>query len=246
MRFIVMHKVDPTMEAGGPPDQKIIQEMGRLVGSSIKEGVFLDGAGLHRSAQRVRVTFAGGQHTVTRGPLTGGNELVASLAMIQARSMDDAIETAGRFAGVLGDVEIEIGPVVEAWDLGLMAKPANLEGGKFLLLRKADARSEADAGPSPEVKAALRKLTAELTRAGILLKSEVLAPSKQAKRLAAGPGKRTWVDGPFAESKELIAGFSILELPTWADALAWADRYAGILGPINEVDVRLMFEPEDA
>ena len=54
----------------------------------------------------------------------------------------------------------------------------------------------------------------------------------------AGPkGKRSWVDGPFAESKELVAGYSILEVPSKRDALAWADRYAAILDG-NEVDVR--------
>ena len=61
-------------------------------------------------------------------------------------------------------------------------------------------------------------------------------------RLASGAkDKRAWVDGPFAESKELIAGFSILGVPTKAAALAWADRYAAILGD-NEVDVRQLAE----
>src|SRR6186713_3283824 len=129
MRYIVMHKVDAQMEAGAPPDQKIIAGMGALVGEGLKSGVFLDGAGLHRSAQRVRLRFTGGKCTVTRGPLKGENELVASLAMIRAKSMDDAIEHAKRYANAVGDVEIEIGPVVEPWDLGIVPKPANVEGG---------------------------------------------------------------------------------------------------------------------
>ena len=62
-----------------------------------------------------------------------------------------------------------------------------------------------------------------------------------AKRLAAGTAKRSWTDGPFAESKELIAGFSILDVPSLADAIAWADRYAAILVD-NEVDVRAMID----
>jgi len=71
-------------------------------------------------------------------------------------------------------------------------------------------------------------------------------PSAKGSRLPLGrPGKQTWVDGPFAESKELIAGFSILELPTKDDALEWAERYAAILGR-NEVDVRLMHESYEA
>lgn len=128
---------------------------------------------------------------MTHGPLAGDNELVAGFAMIKVKSMEDAIALARRFTGVLGDVEIEIGPVVEPW-------------------------------------------VEELTKAGVLLKVEGLAPSAKGARLASGAkGKRTWVDGPFSESKELIAGFSILN--------AWANRYAAILGD-NEVDVRVVLD----
>src|SRR4051812_13328499 len=132
MRFIVMHKVDAGMEAAVPPNEAIIKGMGHLVGESLKSGVFLDGAGLHRSALRARVSFAGGVPVITRGPLVGGNELVAGFSMIKAASLDAAIADATRFARVRGDVETEIGPVVEAWDLGMMPKPADLEGGRFL------------------------------------------------------------------------------------------------------------------
>ena len=55
MRFIVMHKVDAKMEAGGPPDQDIVRKMGELIGETAKTGAFLDGAGLHASARRVRL-----------------------------------------------------------------------------------------------------------------------------------------------------------------------------------------------
>jgi hypothetical protein len=239
MRFIVMHKVDAKMEAGDPPSEGIIKGMGHLVSKGLESGVFLDGAGLHRSAQRVRLRFAGGRCTVTRGPLEGGNELVAGFAMIKASSIDAAIEHAKRFAGVLGDVEIEIGPVVEPWDLGMMPKPADVEGGRFLLLFKADAASEAGP-PRPAVLAAMATLNDELRAAGVLLGAERLAPSAKGARYASAPkGKRVWIDGPFTESKELIAGFSILNVPSREDAIAWASLYAAILDG-NEVDVRLL------
>src|SRR5687767_10398341 len=98
MRFIVMHKVDAKMEAGLPPDREIVEKMGSLVQEGLMSGVFLDGAGLHRSAQRVRLSCAAGACTVTHGPLTGGNELVASFVMIKARSIDDAVEHARSLA----------------------------------------------------------------------------------------------------------------------------------------------------
>ncbi len=237
MRFMVMHKSDAQMEAGGPPSTRIIQDMGKYIQGAIKAGVFVDGAGLHRSAQRVRLVFEAGRRTATRGPFEGGNELLASFAMIKAASMDHAIELASRFAAVLGDGEIEIGPVVEAWDLGVMAKPADAPL-RFLLLRKADRAFEAGAPQRPELAALLD----ELRRDGVLLSSATLAPSAQGARYRKTSGKREWTDGPFTESKELVAGFSIVNLPSQQDARKWAEAYAAILGD-NEVDVRLVVDP---
>jgi hypothetical protein len=237
MRFMVMHKVDAQMEAGGPPPPRIIQDMGQYVQGSIKAGVFKDGAGLHPSARRVRLEFAAGHRTVTRGPYAGHRELLAGFAMIQATSIDHAIEIAARMAQAIGATEIEIGPVVEPWDLGMMARPDHAPE-RFLLLRKADAAFEAGAAEPAE----LTRLYAELAREGVLLSSAALAPSASGARYRTAAGKRSWTDGPFTESKELIAGFSLLELPSLADAMAWAEPYAAILGD-NEVDVRLVVSP---
>src|SRR5689334_7056585 len=103
MRFIVMHKVDASMEAGDPPNADIVRNMGQLVQGSLKSGVFKNGAGLHRSAMRVRLRFEGGSRQVTKGPLVGGNQLVSSVVMIKAPSIDQAIEQAGRYAKIWGD-----------------------------------------------------------------------------------------------------------------------------------------------
>ncbi|HEU4731007.1 MAG TPA: YciI family protein [Kofleriaceae bacterium] len=236
MRFMVMHKVDAHMEAGEPPSERIIQQMGSYVQGSIQKGVFKDGAGLHRSAQRVRLVFQAGKRTVTRGPLQGGNELLASFAMITATSMEHAIEIATRVAGALGDGEIEIGPVVEPWDIGVMQKPANPPA-RFLLLRKADRAFEAGASQP----AGLRAVMDQLTREGVLLSGATLLPSAKGARYRKVGGERAWTDGPFAESKELVAGFSLIELPSLAEARRWAEAYADILGD-NEVDVRQVAE----
>jgi hypothetical protein len=246
MRFIVMHKVDADMESGAPPDQDIIQNMGKLIGDGLVSGTVLDGAGLHRSAKRARLRVSGGEASVTRGPLEGENELVAGFCMIKARSMDDAIGLARRFAEARGDQEIEIGPVVEAWDIGIGAKPPDVTDARYLLLFKADRDDEAGVPPSPARVAAMDELSEELARAGVLLMSEGLTPSSKGARLARGPkGKRSWVDGPFAESKELVAGFAILDVPSRKEAIAWADQYVAILGD-TEVDVREMVEPPEA
>jgi hypothetical protein len=232
MRFMVMHKVDAKMEAGERPDETIIQGMGQFIGRSLKAGVFEDGAGLHPSASRVRLVFEDGQRTVVRGPYQGSNELLASFALIVATSVDHAIELATRLAGAGGDREIEIGPVVEGWDLTGKPRPADAPY-RYLLLRKADAGFEAGA-PRP---AGVQRVLDEWKRDGVLQSAAMLAPSKTGARTRVTGGKRVWTDGPFTESKELVAGFSIINVPALADAKVWAEEYAGILGD-NEVDVR--------
>ena len=238
MRFMVMHKVDPKMEAGGSPDPQIIQGMGALVQESLKNGVFITGAGLHRSAKRTRIKNAGGQLSLTPGPYQGENELLASFAMIKVRSMAEAVSHAQTLALASGDCELEVGPVVEPWDLGYATKPSGEVPVQALLLSKADAAFEQGQASPERRRAALSQLRESLGENGALLSTGTLAPSaKGARASVAGPGKRTWVDGPFAESKELIAGFSILEVPSLQRAIAWAERYAAILSDA-EVDVR--------
>jgi hypothetical protein len=150
--------------------------------------------------------------------------------MIKTRSQDEAIEHARRLAGAIGDCEIEVGLVVEGWDLTGSPKPANVEHDRFLLFLKGEeARGD---------RAKIDAILDSMKRDGVLLSAASLEPSATGSRLASG-AKRTWTDGPFAESKELIAGFSIIDVPSKADALAWADRYAAILDG-NEVDVRVV------
>jgi hypothetical protein len=234
MRFMVMHKVDATMEAGERPVQSIIENMGKYIGTSLKSGVFKDGAGLHRSATRVRLLFEGEQCQVVRGPFGGSNELLASFAMISVASEERAIELATELARAAGDREIEIGPVVEGWDLAGRPRPADAPF-RFLLLRKADAAFERGAPPP----AAAAQLLETWKREGVLQSSAVLAPSSQGARTRSSGGARRWSDGPFAESKELVAGFSIIEVGSLDEAKTWAEAYAAILGD-NEVDVRVV------
>jgi hypothetical protein len=232
MQFMVMHKVDPAMEAGAPPSQTIIQEMGKLVGRSRKAGIFKDGAGLHRSAMRARVRFVDGKPAVTRGPYAGDNELLASFAMITTTGIEKAIELAVELGEAAGQREIEIGPVVEGWDLNGSPRPADAPF-RFLLLVKADAAFEAGT-PLPVAASALLD---RWKRAGVLNAAATLKPSKTAVRTTVASGKRTWIDGPFTESKELVAGYSILDVATLDDARRFTEEYAAILGD-NEVDIR--------
>ena len=235
MLFIVMHKATEATE-NMKPDQTIISSMGRLIGEAQANGTFYNAAGLMPSKHRVRLTLQGGKVTRTDGITPDQNELVKGFTMLKVRSMDEAVEWATRLAQAAGDATIDVGPVVQPWDLGLMAKPANAPL-QVLATPRADANSEAGTPASPATKANLAALVESMKDAGVFLAQESLGPTSRGTRLRTSRGKHTWTDGPFAESKELIAGFTILKLGSLAEAKAWADRYADILGDI-EVDVR--------
>jgi hypothetical protein len=106
------------------------------------------------------------------------------------------------------------------------------------MLHKADAASEAGQGPSPRVKGELTKLKSEMTKAGVLVSSQGLAPSSKSKRLVFTNHDLKVIDGPFSESKELIGGYAVLELPSMEVVIRECIRYATILGGTLEIDIR--------
>jgi len=243
MRFMAMHRSSADDEAGIPPGPGLIEGIGRLIEAGVKEGVFLGGEGLKSSSHRVRLHFKGGEGTVTRGPFGGSGQLLAGFALIKARSMDEAIEWGTKLAKALArDLEIEIGPVCEPWDLGMGEKPPGDLPTRFLILHKGDKAGEAGAPVPTGVAAALSSLKAEMSNAGALILMESLQGSARSVRLKFEGGKRTTTDGPFAESKELIAGFSLLKFETMAEIVSWTSRF-GQLFPAVEVDIRPLHEP---
>jgi hypothetical protein len=239
MKIISMHKVDAAMECGTLPSAELIKGMGQLMGDMRRASVFVDGDGLRpsRTRARVRVKGAGGNTTVERGPYAGGNELVERLTRIRVKDLDEGIAWATRQAEATG-AEVEVGPLAEGWDLGLMAKPAEAPL-RCLLLQKADPASEAD---RPRPVPALAGVTADMQAAGVLLTAPTrLRPSREGRRISVAAGKPVFRDGPFAESKELIAGFVLIDVPGLPDAIEWALRFASVIG-----DVELELRPLDA
>jgi hypothetical protein len=235
MRVISMHKVDAAMEAGGRPSQELIQGMGKLMGDMRRNGVFLDGDGLQRSATRVRLQFSGGERTLQRGPYAGSNERIHAVLQLKVRDMDEAVEWASRYGRALDDVELEIGPVTEAWDLGIIPKPAEAPL-RCLVLHKSDADAEAGRPLGKKASAAVATVIDEMRKAGVLQGAERLQPTSRGMRIKVAGKKPTIVDGPFAEAKELIAGFVVLELPSLAAAREWCLKFAEVIGDV-EMDV---------
>jgi len=238
MRFMIMHKNDPQTEAGEPPPMELVQKMGAFIGDYAKTGRFLDGAGLSGSKTRTRLVFQGGRSTVKHGPYRGEHELPAATLLLKVRTREEAIGWAERYGKILGDGEIELGKINEPWDIGLMPAPENPPL-QMLLIDKADAATEAG-GRSAKQKAELTRLKTEMTKAGVLVRELALQPSAKAKRLVFTNNDLRVVDGPFAESKELIGGFAVMELSGMEEAIAMCRSYAEILGGTLEIDVRLV------
>ena len=244
MRFMMMHKNDPHTEAGEPPTMEIVQKMGQFVGEHAKAGRFVDGAGLAGSGTRTRLTFRDGACTVKHGPYRGERELPAATLLLKVKTRDEAIGWAERYGKILGTGELELGKVTEPWDIGLMPAPENPPL-QILMVEKADQSSEAGAR-SAKQKAELTRLRTEMTKAGVLVNTIQLQPSAKGKRLVFTNNDLRVIDGPFSESKELIGGFSVMELPGMDEAIALCRPYAAILGGTLEIDIRAVAEPETA
>lgn len=240
MRFIVTHKQGPRYETGAIEQRELV-EMGAFIQESIKAGVFKNGAGLLPKVPRTRIVVKGGECTVQHG-VKGQNNLLAGFALFKVADLDEAVRWAKRFGAAVQDGELELGRVTEAWDLGFAPKPEGKVPEQYLCLFMANAASESGAPPTERELREVPALMEEMKQAGVLGFTEGILPSKLGTRLHFKAGRRVAaVDGPFAESKELIAGFSLIEVPSKEAALAWADRYGSILTDL-EVDVLALHE----
>jgi hypothetical protein len=117
---------------------------------------------------------------------------------------------------------------------------------RFMMIVKANKKSEAGHMPSDELIAAMTKYNEELVKAGALIDGSGLQPSSKGARIKFSGEKRTVVDGPFAETKELIAGYWIIKANSMAEAIAWATRAPNPSGnEETEIEIRQFFEVED-
>ena len=116
---------------------------------------------------------------------------------------------------------------------------------RFMVIIKADASFEAGEMPSERLLTEFGKYNEELVRAGVLLACEGLHPSPNGARIKISGTKRTVVDGPFTETKELIAGFWLIQVTSKEEAIEWAKRIPNPEGVDAEVEIRRVFEAED-
>ena len=116
---------------------------------------------------------------------------------------------------------------------------------RVMVMVKATEESEAGIMPSTELLEAMGKYNEELVNAGIMKAGEGLHPSSKGKRVAFDGPQRTVTDGPFAETKELIAGFWLWEVKDMAEAVEWVKRCPNPMPGPSEIEIRPIFEAED-
>jgi hypothetical protein len=116
---------------------------------------------------------------------------------------------------------------------------------RFMILVKASKDSEAGVLPTQEIFAAMADYHEQLVKAGVLLDASGLQPSSKGWRIRWEGGKRSVTDGPFAESKELVAGYTIIDVNSVEEAREWASRFPNPRMEDGEIEIRRMFELED-
>ena len=267
MRFLMMVKANKDSEAGVLPDEKILSEMGKYNEALAKAGALLAADGLQASSKGARVRYAGGKVTVTDGPFTEAKELIAGYWLIQAKSREEAVEWARRVPFQEGEVEIR--PLFELTDfpvdpaeepdgwreaeeqLRAGASPARKPGTiRFMGLLKGDKDTEAGVMPDEKFLATMGAFFEEGVKSGVILSGEGLKPSSQGVRVRYSGGKRTVIDGPFTEAKELIAGYAIIQAKSKDEAIEWTQRFVTVDAPgryrkESDCEIRQMFELED-
>ncbi len=117
---------------------------------------------------------------------------------------------------------------------------------RFMVIVKATPNSEAGVMPSEKLLAEMGKFNEELVKAGVMLAGEGLQPSAKGARVRFAGGKRTVVDGPFAETKELVAGYWLWQVKSKEEAIEWVKRCPDPMpGEEAEIEIRQVFEAED-
>ena len=197
---------------------------------------------LQSSSKGARVRFSGGIPAVVDAPFTDTEELAAGFTMVDVASKEDAIEWVKRWPALNheGEVEIEVreggcpGGVVGVRGSRSPGNPA--AGMRFAILLKSDRKME-DGFVADEARlAAMTKRNDEAAAAGVMLAGEGLQPSSKGARVKFSGGKTAVIDGPFAEAKELIAGFWLIHVKSKDEAIEWVKRYPY---PTEEAEIEI-------
>lgn len=258
MQFVVFRKADAETEAGVMPSRQLIDDMTSYNEGLVRSGKMKSGAGLTASARGARVSFSNGRSTVLDGPFAEAKELIAGFTMIDVESKQAAIDWVKRWPPLdgSGNAEIEIREVGCA--AGMEGHRASAESaapqdgpvpgpalGRYMVILKATPETEAGYLPDQAHLDRMTRRNLESVRSGMMVAGDGLQPSNRGARVQFSGGKPKVIDGPFAEAKELVAGFWILQARTQEEIVEWVKTYPFPLGDEATVEIRKVFEAAD-
>ena len=274
MRVMMLIRSDDPTEAGLLPSEECFTAMGHYNEMLVNAGVMKGGEGLRPSSKGARVRIERGKTTIIDGPFAESKELVAGYFMLETKSLAEAIDWAKRMptVGIVDETFLELRPIWETEDfpvdpnereggwrdqeLAQRATPPTSgpeQGGRWIHMLKADRNTEAETtlAPSQELLERMGTLMQEMAEKGVLIDGDGLRPSSQGARVYLSKNKKARVvDGPFSETKELVAGVCLFRAHTKAEAVEWARRclqihVEGTGIESGEIDVRPIWETAD-
>lgn len=242
MQFMIIRKADAASEAGALPSPALIEEMEAYFRQLADAGVLVMVQGLERSSRAVRLRLGPGVNELAEGPFPAA-ELAAGFLVIDVPSKADAIAWARRWppadAGPGGELVLEVREAGCPGGCVQVLPPADAHSGhRYFILLRADADTERDFIPEQSRLDALDAFNAREAEAGILLTGDGLMASARGARVRIGTAGAAVVDGPFAEAKELIAGFWMIRARSMAEAVGWARTVPYPTGPEVVVEIR--------
>ncbi|MDN4054551.1 YciI family protein [Massilia sp. YIM B02763] len=250
MQFMIIRKADAASEAGAHPSAALIGEMEAYFKQLADAGALVMVQGLERSSRAVRLRLGPGGDLLAKGPFPVA-ELAAGFLVIEAASKDAAVAWARQWPAADAGPDSEL--VLEVRETGCVGgcvqvpPPADAGAGRsYFILLRADADTERDFIPEQARLDALDAFNAREAAAGTLLTGDGLMASARGARVRIGAGGSTVVDGPFAEAKELIAGFWMIRAGSLDEAVAWARTVPYPTGPQVVVEIRAAHGSEEA
>jgi hypothetical protein len=243
MKFMLIVKADKDSEAGKLPEPRLLEEMSKFNEELVKAGILVAAEGLKPTSQGMRIKLSKGAFTVTPGPFSEASTrgpLMAGYWVLDVPSKADALDWARR--APFEDGVVEVRPV-DYTDFSAASNAA--PGSKTKPVRYFSSYVTENQGPpSQEHMAEMGQIIDEAIKDGRLIAAGGLGPAAQGSRVQYAGSKRTVTDGPFAEAKELVAGWAVLRAESKQAVVEQVKNFLE-RGGDGECEVRLLFELED-